>query len=370
MPGSTSGRAVRRYETTTMAEVHGERAAGAETGVLLDVRQPNEWATGVVPDSETIFVADLPAELEALRNAEPVTVFCRTGHRASIAASILENAGRDVRLVSKGGASSLAGAARPARDVCVVLVPRGDALRRLYDRAIAGPDYPPNEADLRDIELFGLALPRRASVAVLAMTALDRRGPAAVRSSRRGRRRRGRGRPPAGRARPGSCSSSSCPLAIVLLGFRDDPRRYGLRLGDWRWGPACCWPGCVVMTPIILGLAGLPSRSAAYYGDDDGAPRLALANNLVELLPAEFLLRGFLMFALWRRIGPLALIVQLVPFVLTHIGKPEIELWSTFIGGSIFAWLDWRTGSILWSALGHVFVLTLMLVAVGGATLG
>ena len=61
------------------------------------------------------------------------------------------------------------------------------------------------------------------------------------------------------------------------------------------------------------------------------------------------------------------MVVQ-IPFVLTHIGKPEIELWSTFIGGSVFAWLDWRTGSILWSGLGHVFVLTLMLVAVGGAT--
>jgi membrane protease YdiL (CAAX protease family) len=75
------------------------------------------------------------------------------------------------------------------------------------------------------------------------------------------------------------------------------------------------------------------------------------------------------MFALWRRIGPLALVVVQVPFVLTHIGKPDVELWSTFIGGAIFAWLDWRTGSILWSALGHVFVLTLMVIAVGGAAL-
>ena len=65
----------------------------------------------------------------------------------------------------------------------------------------------------------------------------------------------------------------------------------------------------------------------------------------------------------------LALVVVQVPFILTHIGKPDVELWSTFIGGAVFAWLDWRTGSILWSALGHVYVLTLMLVAVGGATL-
>ena len=34
---------------------------------------------------------------------------------------------------------------------------------------------------------------------------------------------------------------------------------------------------------------------------------------------------------------------------------------------AFFAWLNWRTGSIVWSGLGHTFVLTLMLVAVGGA---
>jgi rhodanese-related sulfurtransferase len=37
---------------------------------------------------------------------EPVTVFCRSGHRAAMAASILESAGREVRLVPKGGAGS------------------------------------------------------------------------------------------------------------------------------------------------------------------------------------------------------------------------------------------------------------------------
>jgi membrane protease YdiL (CAAX protease family) len=159
------------------------------------------------------------------------------------------------------------------------------------------------------------------------------------------------------------------PVLIVILGFRDDPRRYALRLGDWRWGAGLLAAGLVVMTPIILGLSASPAFRG-YYGEASTPLGVALLNNLVELLPAEFLLRGFLMFALWRRVGPLALVVQLIPFVLTHVGKPEIELWSTFIGGSVFAWLDWRTGSILWSALGHVYVLTLMLVAVSGATPG
>jgi membrane protease YdiL (CAAX protease family) len=238
-------------------------------------------------------------------------------------------------------------------------------LRLLYERAIAGPAYPPDAADLDDIRLLGIALPRRASVAVVATTALivldELRFlvPANATDGLAGLR-------PLDLAR--FVLFLAVPAAIVVLGFRDDLRRYALRIGDWRWGAGLLAAGLLVMTPIILALSTIPAFRG-YYGAATTPLGVALLNNLVQLVPAEFLLRGFLMFSLWRRIGPLALVVQLLPFVLTHIGKPEVELWSTFIGGSVFAWLDWRTGSILWSALGHVYVLTLMLVAVGGASL-
>jgi CAAX protease family protein len=237
-------------------------------------------------------------------------------------------------------------------------------LRDLYARATAGPTYPPDQRDLADIRLFGLAFPIRASVAVLVTTAVivadqlrllvpPDTGPVAGIEALQLTR---------------FVLFLVVPLAVVLLGFSDRPARYALRLGDWRWGVTLLVAGLVVMTPIILALGQLPGFRD-YYGAASQPIGERALNNLVELVPAEFLLRGFLMFALWRRIGPLALVVSLVPFVLTHVGKPDVELWSTFIGGAIFAWLDWRTGSILWSALGHVYVLTLMLVAVGGATL-
>jgi glyoxylase-like metal-dependent hydrolase (beta-lactamase superfamily II)/rhodanese-related sulfurtransferase len=109
-----TGRPLSAYGTTSMASLAGERATGQASGILLDVRQPIEWRDeGVVPASEHIFVADLADHLADLPAGEPVAVFCRTGHRAAMAASILERAGVEVRLVPKGGAGDWPGALEP-----------------------------------------------------------------------------------------------------------------------------------------------------------------------------------------------------------------------------------------------------------------
>jgi hypothetical protein len=243
----------------------------------------------------------------------------------------------------------------------------GARLSDLIAKATAGPSYPPDEADLRDVRIAGVDLPLRATVALFAATALVLADYTRLAS-----------RPPIdffagfydthrGISMERFVLFGLVPLIVVLAGFRDRPGRYGLQLGDWRWGTALLAAGLVVMTPIILGLSRLPDF-AGYYAAGQGGPLAStVAYNALELFSAEFLLRGFLLFALLRRIGPLAIIVVQVPFIFAHIGKPELELWSTFVGGTIFAWLNWRTGSIVWSALGHLYVLTLMLVAVGAA---
>jgi hydroxyacylglutathione hydrolase len=94
-----TGRALSRYPVTTLQD-----AASARDSTILDVRQPREWqGDGVIPGSNRIFVADLPNRLAELPRDRPVTVLCRTGHRASIAASVLDRAGFDVRLIARGG---------------------------------------------------------------------------------------------------------------------------------------------------------------------------------------------------------------------------------------------------------------------------
>ncbi|MFN8622075.1 MAG: MBL fold metallo-hydrolase [Chloroflexota bacterium] len=107
---AAAGRPISSYPTLTAKAVARERARARDGAGprILDVRQPYEWADGVVPGSRQVFVADLPGSLRSLRAGDtPWTVMCKAGTRAGIAASVLDAAGIPVRLVVSGGVPSL-----------------------------------------------------------------------------------------------------------------------------------------------------------------------------------------------------------------------------------------------------------------------
>jgi len=96
------GRAVRSYPTADVDDLCHAYLAGRPVQVL-DVRQPGEWESGGVPGSLHVHVGDLPAELARIPRDKEVWTACANGHRASIAASLLDRAGVPVRLVAQGG---------------------------------------------------------------------------------------------------------------------------------------------------------------------------------------------------------------------------------------------------------------------------
>ena len=96
-----------RYPVTTARALRAELAVGPAPR-LLDVRDPNEWRDdGHIPGALEIPLGELPSRLAEVPADAPVTVLCKSGARASIAASVLDAAGRDVRLVGVGGALDL-----------------------------------------------------------------------------------------------------------------------------------------------------------------------------------------------------------------------------------------------------------------------
>ena len=60
---------------------------------LLDVRAPDEWKGGHIPNARHIFLGELREKLSELSKDQPTAVYCDSGYRASIASSILKREG-------------------------------------------------------------------------------------------------------------------------------------------------------------------------------------------------------------------------------------------------------------------------------------
>jgi membrane protease YdiL (CAAX protease family) len=242
---------------------------------------------------------------------------------------------------------------------------------RPLTRSIAVPAWtwlttpPPEvvtEADRRTIDLVGLRLPARASAAVALATIVLLVDfsrillPATVVAA---------GRSPDGLrgiALERLILFVLIPLAVILLAFRDRPQRYGFTLGDATAGVSLALTGVAIMTPIVMWFATLPDVRA-YYGPSASALPDIVVTNAIDLTAAEFLFRGFLMFTLVRAVGPIGVLIAVMPFAYAHVGKPVLELLSTLGGGLAYGWLAWRTRSIVWGSIAHVYILTLVTLA-------
>ncbi|MCU1612748.1 MAG: Hydrolase [Frankiales bacterium] len=80
-----------------------ELPVDADDVTLLDVRQPGEWAAGVLPGSRQIFLGDLPQRIRELPCGRRVWAVCASGRRAAVAASLLDRAGIPTGVVASGG---------------------------------------------------------------------------------------------------------------------------------------------------------------------------------------------------------------------------------------------------------------------------
>jgi len=93
------GRPTRAYPARDV----GQLDPGDPDALVLDVRQPGEWAEGVIPGSRRIFLGDLPQRIGELPRGGRVWTVCRSGRRAAVAASLLDRAGVPVGVVARGG---------------------------------------------------------------------------------------------------------------------------------------------------------------------------------------------------------------------------------------------------------------------------
>lgn len=154
------------------------------------------------------------------------------------------------------------------------------------------------------------------------------------------------------------------PALLVRVVLREPLPAFGLCLGAPRIWLRDVGLLLLVLAPLAWALTTLPAVRAAYpvHREVLVEPWRWLPVTLgwgAYCLATEFFFRGFLLFGL-ARLGPRAILVQLVPFVMAHFPKSELEALLAIPAGIVFGVVAWRGRSCLGPWLAHWLVATLV----------
>ena len=139
------------------------------------------------------------------------------------------------------------------------------------------------------------------------------------------------------------------PILTILILLRKNPLDYGLRLGDYRLWIPYVLIFLLFAVPILYFTSGVSSVEGYYrHRGDIDLLRYAL-EMAVYMLGWEFLFRGFMLFGLKEKFKEGSILIQMIPFALLHLGKPEIETISTIFSGIIWGYICYR-GNSFWPA--------------------
>jgi len=149
------------------------------------------------------------------------------------------------------------------------------------------------------------------------------------------------------------------PMGLILI-MRERLRDYGLGLGKVRTGLKVCAICYILYVPCFIVLfanSGFQEYYASVATHYHTVTQLLIRQSFIVAilcLRTEFLYRGFLLFGLKRHYGaPVGILVQLIPYVLVHSGKAELEALGSLPVGLALGYIAVKTESIWYGALLH-----------------
>jgi len=153
------------------------------------------------------------------------------------------------------------------------------------------------------------------------------------------------------------------PLLVIRFVLREPAASFGLSLGRPRvWGRDLAL-AALVLAPLAALASRLPGLHPHYlrYQEAVADPLSLVPSTLgwgAYFFAWEFFFRGFLLLGLRERFGRAAIFIQLVPFVMSHFGKSELETYASIPGGLCLACMAWRGESFVGAWLLHWLVAT------------
>ncbi len=152
------------------------------------------------------------------------------------------------------------------------------------------------------------------------------------------------------------------PLLIIFFVFRENAADFGFGVGESKrvwWIVGIFFAAMFVILIPASRMGGFQNSYPIFrlfhpFGDSISFPE----NNMMALFYGwasyglymfgwEFFFRGYLLFGLEKTIGWFAIILQAVPFMLLHVGKPTPEIIAAFPAGIILGIIALRARSFL-----------------------
>ncbi len=160
------------------------------------------------------------------------------------------------------------------------------------------------------------------------------------------------------------------PLLLALATRGSFNERYGFQLGDWRAGLAITALFLVIMLPATYVASTMNSFKGIYPLAGNSAYLINLGGGKTEIswtlfltyeaayfayfIAWEFLFRGWMVHGLAPKWGTgAAILAQVAPFAVMHLGKAELEALGSIIAGVALGILSVRTRSFYYGALIH-----------------
>lgn len=152
------------------------------------------------------------------------------------------------------------------------------------------------------------------------------------------------------------------PVLIIWFLLKERVSGYGLFVGDYKTGIKITLIFLIIMLPLIWIASSFSEFSQTY-------PHLISAKYswkiflifetgmLIYMFSWEFVWRGFMLFGLKEKFGYYAVLIQMIPFLILHNGKPAPETFGAIIAGIALGVLALRTNSILYCVLTHMSVM-------------
>lgn len=151
-------------------------------------------------------------------------------------------------------------------------------------------------------------------------------------------------------------------IIVIKFGFNEKLSDYGLQSGDFKVGLKISLIFLFVMIILIWFVSATPAFAEKY-------PHLSSAKSdwnilliyetgmLMYMFAWEFIWRGFMLFGLEKKFGYYSVLIQMIPFVILHNGKPFLETFGAIFGGIALGILALRTRSIYYCVLTHIGVM-------------